>query len=349
MISGAGVIRPPFFYSERRYSAAMPQISPVEQANQLFARSRVDEGMALLTRAGNAGDVDALMQLAVFDFAGSHGPRDLLRGRQWLRRAVEIGHVDGALMEVALVANGSGQNRADWGAALNLLRIAARRDPVAAEQLALVDRMTLDKEGRPLALPPAERLSDEPSVVRYSGFLTPAECARIAAVAGPMMAPSTVIDSVTGQVRQHPVRTATTAVIGPAKEDLVIRAINHRLAAITGTTVEQGEPLSVMHYDVAQQYRMHMDALPGTDNQRIKTAIIYLNHGYAGGETLFEHGPKVSGRQGDAIVFDNVRADGSIDPVSRHAGLPVIRGVKWIATRWIREAPYDPWSYRPGA
>lgn len=323
--------------------------SPIEQANQLFAQNRVEDGVALLTRAGEDGNVDALMQLAVLDFAGSHGTRHLPRGRQWLRRAVEIGHVDGALMEVALVANGSGQERPDWRGALALLRIAARDDPVAAEQLALVQRMNLDERGQPAALPHAQPLSDSPNVVRYPLLLTLEECARIASVAGPMLEPSAIVDPSTGQVRPHPIRTAMAAVVGPAKEDLVIRAINHRLAAITGTAVEQGEPLSVMRYDISQQYRMHVDALSGTSNQRIKTAIIYLNHGYEGGETLFEHGPKVAGRQGDVIVFDNVKSDGSPDPLSRHAGLPVVRGVKWIATRWIREAVYDPWTYHPGA
>lgn len=323
--------------------------SPIELANHLFAQNRVTDAVALLTRAGNEGNVDALMQLAVIDFAGSHGSRDLPRGRKWLRRAVEIGHVDGALMEIAFVANGSGQDHPDWSAALGLLRTAAGGDPVAAAQLALVEQMRLDGEGRPAVAPRAELLSQSPHIVRYPGILSADECAHIATVAAPMLAPSTVMDPKTRQMREHPVRTAMAAVIGPAKEDLVVRAINHRLAAITGTMVDQGEPLSVMRYDLSQQYRMHIDALPGTENQRIKTAIIYLNHGYEGGETLFDHGPKIAGRQGDAIVFDNVKGDGSPDPVSRHAGLPIVRGVKWIATRWIRQAAYDPWTYRPGA
>lgn len=323
--------------------------SPIDEANRLFAQRRIEEGLALLARAGDAGNVDALMQLAVLDFAGSHGPRNLPRGRKWLRRAVEIGHVDGALMEIALVANGSGQDQANWREALALLRKAAKGDPVAAEQLALVDQMKLDDQGRPDRAPVGETLSTAPHVVRYPALFSLGECARIAAVAGPMLEPSAIVDPTTGALRPHPIRTSMAAVIGPAKEDLVIRAINHRLAAITGTTTEQGEPLSVMRYDVAQQYRMHVDALPGVDNQRIKTAIIYLNHGYQGGETLFEHGPKIAGRQGDTIVFDNVKSDGLPDLLSRHAGLPIAGGVKWIATRWIRQTAYDPWAYRPGS
>jgi prolyl 4-hydroxylase len=327
----------------------MPHRSPIEQASQLFAQKRIEDGLAVLTQAAEQCDVGALMQLAVIDFAGTLRERDLPRGREWLRRAVEIGHVDGALMEVALTANGSGQERPDWGGAMALLRAAARSDPVAAQQLALVDQLKLDKQGRPRSIPMGQRLSETPHVKLYPALFSPQECARIAAVAGPMLEPSAIVDPLSGQMRPHPIRTSMAAVIGPAKEDLVIRAINHRLAAISGTETEQGEPLSVMRYDMAQQYRMHIDALPGTDNQRIKTAIIYLNHGYQGGETIFEHGPKIAGRQGDVIVFDNVRNDGSPDPVSRHAGLPVTAGVKWIATRWIRQTAYDPWDYRPGA
>jgi prolyl 4-hydroxylase len=95
---------------------------------------------------------------------------------------------------------------------------------------------------------------------------------------------------------------------------------------------------------------MHMDAMPSTPNQRIKTMIIYLNDGYAGGETMFEaNGLKVAGRTtGDVVLFDNTLPDGRADPASRHAGLPVIGGIKRIATRWIRAKPYNPWNYRPG-
>jgi len=54
----------------------------------------------------------------------------------------------------------------------------------------------------------------------------------------------------------------------------------------------------------------------------------------------------VKGSTGDALIFRNVDASGRPDPAARHAGLPVIRGEKLIASRWIRERPLDP--ERPG-
>ena len=45
-------------------------------------------------------------------------------------------------------------------------------------------------------------------------------------------------------------------------------------------------------------------------------------------------------RAGAAIAFRNLKADGQPDPDSLHAGLPVERGEKWLATLWIRERRY---------
>jgi prolyl 4-hydroxylase len=107
--------------------------------------------------------------------------------------------------------------------------------------------------------------------------------------------------------------------------------------------VEQGEPLQVLRYAPGQQYRRHLDGVPGLANQRILTALVYLNHGYTGGGTAF---PKadltVEGRQGDVLVFRNASGDGRIDPLSEHAGLPVATGTKLLASRWIHSHPVAP-------
>ena len=40
------------------------------------------------------------------------------------------------------------------------------------------------------------------------------------------------------------------------------------------------------------------------------------------------------------MIFDNLLADGSPDADSLHAGLPVQRGEKWLATLWLRPGRY---------
>ncbi len=47
-------------------------------------------------------------------------------------------------------------------------------------------------------------------------------------------------------------------------------------------------------------------------------------------------------RAGDALLFYNLRADGSLDPRAMHAGCPVLGGVKWTATKWLHAAPFHP-------
>ncbi|WP_343891124.1 2OG-Fe(II) oxygenase [Sphingomonas oligophenolica] len=254
-----------------------------------------------------------------------------------------MGHADAALMEVALVATGSG-GPSDWRAAHGLLEAVAG-DPVAANQLALLALMDLDEDGRPTRVPVGERLSESPDVVRFPGLLSPAECQYVAMTAQDVLEPAVVIDPRTGKMVSHPIRTSLGAVIGPARENLVVRAINARLAAVSNTAIEQGEPLAVLRYAPGQQYRAHLDSIDNAPNQRIKTVLVYLNEGFRGGETRFTaNGLNVSPRGGDAILFSNALADGSPDRRSEHAGLPVIQGVKWLATRWIRQRPYNPWN-----
>ena len=47
-------------------------------------------------------------------------------------------------------------------------------------------------------------------------------------------------------------------------------------------------------------------------------------------------GIKVKGRKGDVLVFSSIGPDGSFEPRSEHAGLPVTGGTKYLASRWIR-------------
>lgn len=316
---------------------------PVPAAIDLASRGQVAEAAALLDRAGDDGNVDALMQLAVWRLVGAPLPRDLAAARTLLRRATAIGHVDAALMEIALTANGSG-GPADWGAAHALLERAAADDPVAADQLALLTAMALTGDGSPREMPVAEPLSRSPNVWIVRGLLSAGECAHVANTGMPLLEPASVIDSASGKTIAHPVRTAHGGAIGPAREDLVIRALNLRIAAISGTAADQGEPLTVLHYAVGQQYRPHVDTIPAARNQRVKTVLVYLNEGYRGGETQFlANGLTLSPRAGDAVMFDNVVEGGAPDLRSRHAGMPVTAGSKWLATRWIRAATYDPW------
>lgn len=316
---------------------------PAGSWNILLSAGRTAEAVALLEQHAAADDASACFRLAGLYLIGAAVPRDLPRARDLLRQAVRIGHVDAALLDIALTANGSG-GAASWPAATALLDQAARGDPVAAAQRDLLAAMDLAIDGTPLSLRAPVILSDAPRILRFERLFTPAECAHVARTATDLLEPAMIVDPITGRGIAHPVRTSDAAVIGPAREDLVLRALNHRIAAISNTAITQGEALTVLRYRPGQQYRSHLDTITPTRNQRVLTVIVYLNHGFSGGETVFARaGLTIRPAPGDAILFANTTADGTPDPASQHAGLPVGQGAKWIATRWIRARAYDPW------
>ena len=314
------------------------------QVDHAISQGHIESALIMLQRAGDAGDGDALFRMAITHLVGDIVPRDLRLARSFLSRAVATRHADAALMEVALCANGSGA-KADWRSALSMLERAAQSDPVAADQLKLVQSMTLNESGYPVKMPAGRQLSQTPHVIHFKAFLTPEECLHLARTADPLFEPALVIDSHTGRTIPHPVRSSEEAVIGPTREDLAIRAINTRVAAVSNTDVAAGEALTVLRYGPGQQYRPHHDAIAGTTNQRGWTMLIYLNENYSGGQTrFFPSGLTVRGQRGDALLFRNLLQDGSPDPAAQHAGLPVTAGHKWLATRWIRQQPLDLWA-----
>lgn len=317
---------------------------PVAQADLLLARGRIGDAVALIEQQARSGNVDAMFRLAVWTLSGSPIPRDLPKARAILRQATSMGSSDAALVEIALTGNGSGAP-ADWSRARTLLNEAAETDENAARHRTLLDKMPLTDDGFPIVSQPAQTIGTDPEVRHIPRLFTQAECLHIAQCAADMLQPATVADPRTGRNVANPVRTSDGAVIGPTRETLVVQALNRRLAAVTGTDWRQGEALSVLRYQPGQQFRPHVDALPATGNQRIRTVLVYLNDGFAGGATYFVNNAlRVTPRTGDAIIFDNVRADGSIDPATQHAGEPVTAGVKWLATRWIRARPFSVWT-----
>jgi prolyl 4-hydroxylase len=313
-----------------------------DHANSLLRAGRTAEAVAALEQAGRGGSADAWVQLAYLYLAGSAVPRDLALTRACFGRAAALGDAAARMTFLSLLGNGTGGPR-DWPGALRLLKEAARDDARAAREVELVAAMEIDDDGNPRQAPVARSLQQGPPTHLFERMLTPAECAAIAAAALPGFAPSVVIDPVTGQAVPHPVRTSDNASFPWVLETPFIHAINRRFAAASATEATCGEPLQVLRYRPGQEFKPHFDALPPGDNQRVLTMIAYLNGGYGGGETLFvTTGLRVAGGVGDVLMFRNAHPDGSPDPQSQHAGLPVTRGEKLVATRWIRQHRFGP-------
>lgn len=314
----------------------MAASSLIDRLSALAGEGRLAEAANILARGAGAGDPEALVELACWRIEGAIVRRDLAAARGLLGRAGDSGRDDAALLHAYFLAAGVGGSP-DWPTARGAIQALAPRSPPAARQAALLDKMELDEHGFPPVAPEPEILSESPDIRTSTGFMTAEECAYLIEAAQPLIAPSMVVDPRTGQMVPHPVRRSDFASFGVFHEDLAVSALNRRLASLSGTALEQGEPLQVLRYNPGGEYRSHVDALPATDNQRVATALVFLNDGYDGGETCFERlGISFRGHPGDAIIFRNVAPDGTADPMTQHAGLPVTRGTKYIASRWIR-------------
>jgi prolyl 4-hydroxylase len=311
------------------------------QVRQLAAQGRLQEAFDLIELLADRNDPDALFTLADFYWQGGPVDQDPGHARTLFQRASDAGHPQGRIFTTNLLANGLFGPR-DWQAALARLKSEGSLDSDRALALAALQAMDLDAQGAPRAITAPQSLSDQLEVNLFPGLFSHAECDLVLAAADRRYLPSTIQDA-NGREVPHPLRSSDGAPLHWLIEDPAIHALNRRLALASATAYDQAEPLLVLRYQPGQQYRPHLDALPGLENQRVMTALVYLNDDYRGGETAFTRlGKTVKGQKGDVLVFRNIRPDGSPDPLSEHAGLPVTSGVKYLASRWIRASRHLP-------
>ena len=255
----------------------------------------------------------------------------IAEARDLFRRAGEAGSHQAAVIHCNLVASTE-----DWSRGLQLLVKLAAHDLRCRRQAEIIRAMNFS------ATLAGEVVSKAPHVTLFRNLFTPAECLYLAEAAAPMLQPSVVVDPATGAQRPDPVRVSDSMGFTLPLENPAVHALGQRIAAASGTSAAQGEPLQVLRYRPGGEYKPHFDAIPGFANQRILTMIVWLSEDYEGGETMFmKTGLKMKGRVGDALLFRNALADGSRDPDAAHAGLPVTSGEKLIASRWIRARPFE--------
>ena len=131
-----------------------------------------------------------------------------------------------------------------------------------------------------------------------------------------------------------------------------IRSIDQRISHLLGVMEQFGETLQGQRYEVGQQFKPHQDYFHATEpywkgeehagGQRTWTAMAFLNDVEEGGQTEFgDLGVSVEPMAGTLLIWNNMGADGEPNTLTLHAGRPVVKGVKYVITKWFRE---NPWS-----
>jgi prolyl 4-hydroxylase len=279
----------------------------------------------------------AAMDLAERRLLGIDCKPDARAALAEVQQAARLGHPDGRRAWVYLTAAGIGA-KADEARARSMLAELAKEDRFAAVQLAFLGHLT--SEGKLAEVEP-KIISNDPYIALYPALFSSAECRYLMVIGTPWLEKASVL-GLDGKPRMDGVRDAHSCSVPHLAEDLVVQAVNRTIAAATGTEAGWGEPLNILRYQPGQQYKPHHDGT-GSDNVSVRdlTALIWLNDAYEGGETDFPKiGVRVRGAVGDMLVFRNVRDNGAFDERMIHAGLPVTKGVKWMASRWIRGSNY---------
>ncbi|KAL4440709.1 hypothetical protein ABPG77_000418 [Micractinium sp. CCAP 211/92] len=209
--------------------------------------------------------------------------------------------------------------------------------------------------------PWVEPLSWRPRAFLYHNFMTPEEADHIIKIAKPFMKRSTVVGA-GGKSVEDSIRTSYGTFL-KRLQDSTVAAIEHRLATWTKLNVSHQEDMQILRYGIGQKYGAHYDSLDN-DSPRVATVLLYLSDVEEGGETAFP-GPSqwihpsvqkrfepfsscaqghvaTKPKKGDAMVFFSLKPDSTMDDASLHTGCPVIKGVKWTATKWIHTEPFRP-------
>ncbi|HSB95325.1 MAG TPA: tetratricopeptide repeat protein [Spongiibacteraceae bacterium] len=192
----------------------------------------------------------------------------------------------------------------------------------------------------------------EPEIVVFENLLSDEECELLIALSQPRLERSTTIDPV--KLTGFSVSSSRTSegASFDRSENALVHTIETRLAALMNLPLEHGEVLHILRYTTGAQYLPHYDffcpeytssaAHLQKAGHRVATLIMYLNDVESGGETIFpEIEFAVKPRKGGAVYFSYCDASEKLDRLTLHGGAPVTRGEKWIATKWIRQRPWQ--------
>lgn len=266
--------------------------------------------------------------------------------QQWIRHNLERGCEPGGMLQV-MVRDGRFDARL---ARMAISEASGRPDLAPPErEMPFVDTSvnTVQTPDRTVNILLSMKA---PRIVLFGNVLSNEECDALLDYCNERLERSPVISDTDGDTRVHAHRTSRGAMLQRGESELVGR-IEARLAALVRWPVERGEGLQVLRYERGNEYRPHFDwfnpDLPGPrkhlehGGQRVGTIVIYLSDVEEGGATSFPNiGLEVQPRKGSAVFFANTDALGVPDQQTLHAGEPVTRGVKFIATKWLREREY---------
>jgi hypothetical protein len=194
-------------------------------------------------------------------------------------------------------------------------------------------------------------LSESPKILTIDSFLTPDEVEELITIGRADERESTVVDGQSGEVRASSYRVCKITYLDPKKQAIVADLLI-RIAAVAKSRPEQIEGLQILRYSIGGHYFPHVDPFDQRNpllkkslsmgGQRIASVIVGLKKADKGGETDFNKlRMNVMLEPGQALMFWDLHADGTINYQTEHSAMPVLEGEKIVLVTWIRERNFD--------
>jgi prolyl 4-hydroxylase len=349
--------------ADGHHSAAIDALAQAAQSGDIEALTRLGKrllggdrapllpqpGADLLRQAAEAGGGEATEKLAVLSALAAPAFSVWTQSLMLLARSAAAGWPAAQGQLMALTANRALAARAAQLPGARPERLAGRGEAGQNSSIWQELAQTVDL-GWWLSACQDTALHASNSVRAYPRLVPPEVCDWVIQHARPMLHRAQVFDAGSGSVEVRGVRTNTAARFDLVTTDLVNIAIQVRIGLACGHPLRNMEAMSVLHYEPGEEFAAHFDFLdptrPGSHEelaargQRVATFLVYLNHGYAGGETDFPTlGFRHKGARGEGLCFVNTHPDGTPNSDMQHAGLAPKDQEKWVVSQFLRARP----------
>jgi prolyl 4-hydroxylase len=183
--------------------------------------------------------------------------------------------------------------------------------------------------------------TEKAEIFAIGDFLNPAECRRFIELVDLTAEPSKLFET----DYSSGFRTSYSGNLDP--HDSFVKGVSRRIDDLLGIKADYGESIQGQRYLPGQEFKAHNDWFypdqphwemeKKRGGQRSWTAMIFLNEVEEGGETHFtEVGIKIEPKPGVLLAWNNALPDGVPNLATMHAGTPVIKGSKYVLTKWYR-------------
>jgi|688.fasta_scaffold140418_1 prolyl 4-hydroxylase len=186
-------------------------------------------------------------------------------------------------------------------------------------------------------------------IYKIENFLNNEECKKLIEIINS----SNLINSQTINANEYnAVNSLRTSKTCNFENNDLINEIDMRICKTIGINNRFAEKIQAQKYEIGQEFKIHTDYFDETillnndsiKSQRTWTFMIYLNDmpdESSGGHTSFPYAYlSFQPKMGTAITWNNLNK-GFSNTFSHHKGMPILKGEKYIITKWFREKETD--------